>query len=486
MPNSLPEFEIAADLLKLPPPLILVIDDEASMREFLEILLTRQGYQVKLAANGLEAIELCNRFHFELVITDLKLPGLDGIEVTRRIQKIAPGTQVMVITAFGSTESAVEAMKAGACDYLEKPFQVDEVKLRIANNLSRLKLERENLLLKRELKTRFGFPGFPSMIGTAPPILRVFELIRQVADTQSNILIVGESGTGKELVARAIHFSGARRNSPFVPVDCSAIPETLIESELFGHEKGAFTGAIRTKPGLFEVSSGGTIFLDEITELPAPMQVKLLRAIQEHKIRRVGGTKEIEADLRILAATNRDIDELVESGKFREDLFYRLNVIRIKIPPLRERKEDIPLLVEHFRQIQAQRSQRLVPGISLEGIELLKEYPFPGNVRELENLMERVTTLASSDLILPEDIYPHLNQNFPPEISEPVVFPPEGINLENHLETFEKKMIRAALNKTGGKKKKAAELLGLSFRSFRYKLEKYGLGPQDSGEDQES
>ncbi|MDD5223577.1 MAG: sigma-54 dependent transcriptional regulator [bacterium] len=483
MPNNLPEFEIAAGLLKLPPPLILVIDDEASMREFLEILLVRQGYQVKLAANGLEALEHCHRFHFDLVITDLKLPGLDGIEITRKIQKIAPGTQVMVITAFGSTESAVEAMKSGACDYLEKPFQVEEVKLRIANNLSRLKLEQENLLLRRELKTRLGFGA---LIGNAPVMLRVFGLIRQVADTQSNVLIVGESGTGKELVARAIHFSGSRRNAPFVPVDCSAIPETLIESELFGHEKGAFTGAVRTKPGLFEVSSGGTIFLDEITELPSPMQVKLLRAIQEHKIRRVGGTKEIEADLRILAATNRDIDEMVETGKFREDLFYRLNVIRLELPPLRERQEDIPILVEHFRGLLAQKSQKTIPIIPAESLELLKEYPFPGNVRELENLVERVVALASSDRILPEDIYPHLNPNFPPEISEPVVFPPEGINLESQLEAFERKMIRAALEKSGGKKKKAAGLLGLSFRSFRYKLEKYGIGSENSGEDQES
>jgi two-component system response regulator PilR (NtrC family) len=269
-------------------------------------------------------------------------------------------------------------------------------------------------------------------------------------------------------------------------VDCSAIPETLIESELFGHEKGAFTGAIRTKPGLFEVSSGGTIFLDEITELPAPMQVKLLRAIQEHKIRRVGGTKEIEVDLRILAATNRDIDEMVETGKFREDLFYRLNVIRLELPPLRERQEDIPILVEHFRGLLAQKTRKTVPLIPAESLELLKEYPFPGNVRELENLVERVTALASSDLIRPEDIYPHLNPNFPPEISEPVAFPPEGINLENQLEAFEKKLIRAALEKSGGKKKKAAGLLGLSFRSFRYKLEKYGFGPKDPGEDQES
>lgn len=483
MPVKPPGFGIEADLLKLPPPLILVIDDEASMREFLEILLTRQGYQVMLAANGLEAFESCHRFHFDLIITDLKLPGLDGIEVTRKIQKIAPGTQVMVITAFGSTESAVEAMKAGACDYLEKPFQVDEVKLRIANNLSRLKLERENLLLRRELKTRFGFG---TLIGNSPAMLRVFELIRQVADAQSNILIIGESGTGKELVARAIHFSGTRRNSPFVPVDCSAIPETLIESELFGHDKGAFTGAIRNKPGLFEVATGGTIFLDEITELPSPMQVKLLRAIQEHKIRRVGGTKEIEVDLRILAATNRDIDELVETEKFREDLFYRLNVIRIELPPLRERREDIPILVEHFRGILAQKTQKPVPLLSAESVGLLKEYSFPGNVRELENLVERVTALAANDLILPEDIYPHLSQNFSPEISEPIVFPPEGINLENHLETFERKLIRAALLKSGGVKKKAAELLGLNFRSFRYKLEKYGISSKDPGEDQES
>jgi len=483
MPADPPDFGFTADLLKLPPPLILVIDDEASMREFLEILLTRQGYQVMLAANGLEALGFCDRFHFDLVITDLKLPGLDGIEVTRKIQKAAPGTQVMVITAFGSTESAVEAMKAGACDYLEKPFQVNQVKLRIENNLSRLKLERENLLLRRELKTRFGFG---TLIGNSPAMLRVFELIRQVADTQSNILILGESGTGKELVARAIHFSGARRIFSFVPVDCSAIPEALIESELFGHEKGAFTGAIRTKPGLFEVASRGTIFLDEITELPSSMQVKLLRAIQEHKIRRVGGTKEIDVDLHLLAATNRNIDELVDTGKFREDLFYRLNVIRIELPPLRERQKDIPVLVEHFREILAQKTQKRVPLISAESLELLKEYPFPGNVRELENLVERVTALASSDLIRPEDIYPHLSQNFPPEINEPVVFPPEGINLESHLEAFEKKLIRAALEKSKGKKKKAADLLGLNFRSFRYKLGKYGIGGKDSDEDSES
>jgi len=475
---------VGDEILQLPPPAVLVIDDEKSMREFLEILLTREGYRVSLAANGLEALKLVQRSRFDLVITDLKLPGMDGIEITRKIKEQFPETEVMVITAFGSTESAVEAMKAGACDYLEKPFKVEEVKHRVSNNLSRLQLERENIMLRRELEMRYGFAN---IIGTSPTMVRIFSTIRQVANSRTNILITGESGTGKELVAKAIHHSGPRRGEAFVPVNCSAIPETLIESELFGHERGAFTGAVRSKPGLFEVASRGTIFLDEITELSLPTQATLLRAIQEQMIRRVGGTKEIEIDVRFLAATNQDIESEVKAGRFREDLYYRINVIRIDLPPLRERKEDIPILLDNFLEKYARRTQKPVPQVSPEARDLLLRHPFPGNVRELENLIERVLALSTSGFIRPEDILPTLSSTPPKPDPAPREFPLQGIDLETEVETFEKELIQKALQRAGGIKKRAAELLQISFRSLRYKLEKYGLasrGPDGDIEDE--
>ena len=484
MADNPPPGAPGADILELPPPSILVIDDEESMREFLEILLTREGYQVTLAANGLEALKTAQKSRFDLVITDLKLPGMDGIEITRKLKEQFPDTEVMVITAFGSTGSAVDAMKAGACDYLEKPFKVEEVKHRVANNLSRLKLERENILLRRELEMRYGFGN---LIGNSPAMVKVFSTIRQVANSRANVLITGESGTGKELVAKAIHYAGPRRSGPFVPVNCSAIPETLIESELFGHERGAFTGAVKNKPGLFEVASGGTIFLDEISELPLPTQATLLRAIQEQMIRRVGGTKEIDIDVRFLAATNQDIESKVKSGTFREDLYYRVNVIRIDLPPLRDRKEDIPILLDNFLGNYARRTKKPVPTVSPETVHLLRQYVFPGNVRELENLTERVLALSSSETIRPEDILPHLPS--PPgaeERREPREIPAQGIDLDSEVETFEKQLIKKALQQTGGMKKRAAELLQISFRSLRYKLEKYGLSSRDQeGEPEE-
>ncbi|HET9131145.1 MAG TPA: sigma-54 dependent transcriptional regulator, partial [Terriglobia bacterium] len=371
---------------------ILIVDDEQSLRDVLSIMLKRAGYVVTSAMDGEEAIELLNREIFDLVITDLRMPKIDGMEVLRAVKSASPETVVLIITAFATADSAVDAMKQGAYDYLTKPFQVDEVQLIIRNALEKRRLTTENMLLKREMASQ---SSFAQLVGQSEAMQKVFDVVRKVADSKSNVLICGESGTGKELVARAIHYNSARSVHPFVAVNCSAVPETLLESELFGHMKGSFTGAISNKAGLFEIANGGTIFLDEIGDTTPTIQVKLLRVIQEREFRRVGGNQDIKVDVRVVAATNKDLEKAVAEGSFREDLYYRLDVIPIRLPPLRMRTGDIPLLINHFLERFSKESGKPKPMIGPEAMPVLLGHEWRGNVRELENLIERVVAFST-------------------------------------------------------------------------------------------
>ncbi|MBI1962026.1 MAG: sigma-54-dependent Fis family transcriptional regulator [Candidatus Rokubacteria bacterium] len=453
----------------MPDTRVLVVDDERSMRDLLAIMLRQAGHDVTVAEGGEQAIEAFKSEAYDLVITDLRMRKVDGLAVLRAAKEISPQTVVLVITAFASTETAVEAMKLGAYDYITKPFKMDEVRLIIANALERKRLQDENTALKRQLRRERGFENF---VGRSRQMLEVFETIRKTADSVSNVLVTGESGTGKELVAQAIHHESSRRNGPFVSVNCGAIPETLMESELFGHVKGAFTGAVATTVGLFSAADGGTLFLDEVTEIPQSVQVKLLRAIQEREIRRVGDTRDVKVDVRLVAASNRDVAKAVAEGVLREDLFYRLNVIPIHLPPLRERREDIPLLVAHFIQRISAELGKPVRGVTPEALAILEQYRWPGNIRELENVVERALVLGSGDTLnleaLPSDLrHPRETQEVPLEI------PAEGLDLEATLDQIEHRYIQMALARMGGVQTRAAELLRVSFRQFRYKLQKH-------------
>ncbi|HXU91404.1 MAG TPA: sigma-54 dependent transcriptional regulator [Methylomirabilota bacterium] len=451
---------------------VLVVDDEQSMRELLGIMLRQVGYDVTQADGGDAAVQaLKTTDAFDLVITDLRMRKVDGLAVLRAAKEHSPHTVVLVVTAFASTETAVEAMKLGAYDYVTKPFKLDELKLTIANALERKRLQDENRELKRQLRTERGFDSF---VGKSRRMMEVFETIRKTADSGSTVMITGESGTGKELVARAVHQESSRRGAPFVSVNCGAIPETLMESELFGHVKGAFTGAIQNTDGLFLAADTGTLFLDEITEIPQSVQVKLLRAIQEREIRRVGDTRDVKVDVRLIAASNRDLAKAIADGVLREDLYYRLNVIPIHLPPLRARTEDIPLLVAHFIGRVAKDVGKTVAGITAEALAVLERYHWPGNIRELENVIERAIVLGSGDHITQDSLPPHLMQ--PPERGEfPVDIPTGGVDLEDLLAAVESRYIRLALDRAGGLQVRAAELLRLSFRQFRYKVHKHGL-----------
>jgi len=447
---------------------ILIVDDEQSMRELLSIMLRKEGYEVVTADNGEKALKAVQNDIFDLVITDLKMPQMDGMTLLKEVKESSPDTIVIVVTAFGTTEGAEKARLLGAYDYIGKPFNNDEIKLVIQNALEKGHLRKENILLKREIESRTGFENF---IGKSEPMQRIFSLIRQVADTKSTVLISGESGTGKELVARALHAQGSRNARPFVTVNCGALPETLLESELFGYMKGSFTGAVANKQGLFETANGGTIFLDEISTMTPALQVKLLRVLQEREFKRVGGTADIKVDVRVIAATNRDLLDDVNKGLFREDLFYRLNVMPIHLPPLRERKEDIPHLINFF--LRKSSLGREPKRISSEAMNRLVSHRWPGNVRELENTIERLAILTAGDIITVE----HLSQSFKNTSSGtelmPLDIPESGIDLESLLQNAERTMLYKALDKAGGVKTDAAKLLGLSFRSFRHRLQKY-------------
>lgn len=452
---------------------ILVVDDEKGMCEFLEIMLKKEGYDVITTTNPREALHLLEKDIFQLILTDVRMPEVDGFTILRRVKEISPETVVIMITAYGSPEGAVDAMKQGAYDYITKPFRVEEVKLTIRKALERYLLWEENIRLRRQLEGRYRFWN---IVGKSPSMQKVFDLIEKVAQTRVNVLVTGESGTGKELVAKAIHYNGPRKNRPFVPLSCSAIPESLLESELFGYVKGAFTGAAGNKRGLLEVADGGTLFLDEIGEMSLALQVKLLRVIQEREFRRLGGTVAQRVDVRIIAATNQNLERRIEERAFREDLYYRLNVVEIKIPPLRERREDIPLLVDHFLKKYGLEMGKEMEGIAPQALELLMRYDFPGNVRELENIIERSLALESGPYITERSIRSYLEERQRERAFSPsLILPEEGINLSQFIEDVEKTFLLKALERTGGAKKKAAELLDMDFRSFRYKLSKYGL-----------
>jgi two-component system response regulator PilR (NtrC family) len=450
---------------------ILVVDDEISMREFLGILMEREGYRVDLADSAESAVSRLESTTYDLVISDVKMPGMDGLALLSHVKKLTPDTAVIMVTAFSTAEHAVEAMKLGAYDYIAKPFNVEEIRIIVKNALDRRTLAKENLRLREEVRERYDFSG---LIGKSKKMRDVYTLIEKVAGSLANVLIFGESGTGKELAAKAIHYNSTRKDKSFVAVNCGAIPDTLMESELFGHQKGAFTGAVSDRPGLFEQAEGGTLFLDEIGEVPLQLQAKLLRVIQEREFRRVGGAESIKADVRLVAASNRELEDQVREGTFREDLFYRLNVVQVRMPSLRERQEDIPLLVEYFLKKYA----GSIPDkemITPAALKLLMAYPFPGNVRELENLVERCVVLG--DRVIDRECLPLQVVNFqnPAQACGDFVIPEEGMNLEVYLDGIEKQLLLQALDRCGGVKKRAAELLGLSFRSIRYRLAKFGM-----------
>ncbi len=453
---------------------ILVVDDDRGMQDMLDIMLSRAGYQVATADDGAAALEIIRKKKFDLVITDLKMPRVDGIELLRGVKEAAPETAVILLTAFASGETALAAMREGAYDYVEKNFNVDDLLTIVRDALEKREAERKEgpAVPQEGNDTRY----FGTMVGRSKEMQKVYALIGKVADTPANVLLLGESGTGKELVARAIHGNSARKAKPFVAINCGGIPENLLESELFGYMKGSFTGAFADRAGLFEVARGGTIFLDEIAELPVVLQVKLLRVLQERTIRRIGGSEDIKTDVRIISATNQDLQEKVRRGEFREDLYFRLNVIPIHIPPLRKRREDIPLLVQYFIEKYAREFGKEVKRISAYALELLMRYPFPGNIRELENIIERSVALESSSIILPENLVIAEEGNGAAAAANPSRdFPEGGVDLNRELERFEREIIRKALEKARGSKTKAASLLGVSFPSLRHRLEKLGM-----------
>ncbi len=453
---------------------ILVVDDERSMREFLEILLQKAGHEVALEADAAGALTRVSSGAFDLVITDLRLARGSGLDILKGVKASCPATEVVMVTAFATTENAIQAMKLGAYDYVLKPFKVDELKLVVEKALEHRALVAENRVLRHRVGERRR--QAEEILGASLAIEEVRNLVQKVAPTRTTVLITGESGTGKEVVARTIHEKGHRREQPFVAINCGAIPEGLIESELFGHEKGSFTGAGETKPGLFEVAGSGTLFLDEVGELPAQVQVKLLRALQERKIRRVGGSADLAVSARIIAATNRDLAEEVKAGRFREDLYYRLNVIQVRMPALRERREDLPLFLEHFIDRFSAELGRPRPSVAPEAQRLMLAYGYPGNVRELANIVERAVTLCDGDVVTPSSLPPAVRGAAPAAVGKTAALPAEGLDLQAHLDAVERAILGEALQRTGGVKTEAARLLSLTFRSLRYRLAKYGIG----------
>jgi len=452
---------------------ILIVDDETSMQEFLQILFEGQGWRVRTAGNVEQALALLAEQLPDVVVTDVKMKGASGLELLKQVKQLDPAVEVIVITAYASDESALEALRLGAYDYVAKPFDVEEMKVVVTRALERKRLLQENLRMRSEL--RGGLPG-TELVGASPRMQEVYRLIEQVAPTRANVLLTGESGTGKEVVARAIHRLSGRAAEPFVPIDCSAIPAGLLESELFGVMRGAYTGASADRPGLFEMASGGTAFLDEVAEIPLELQVKLLRVLEQRSLRRLGDSRDRQIDIRLVAATNRDIETEVQAGRFRQDLFFRLNVVRVHLPPLRQRRTDIKPLARHFARQLAEQEGKAEPLLLPEAMEILEKHNFPGNVRELKNIVERAVAL-SGDRPIGADLvkvgsHPG-NRNLEEEI------PPEGLDLEEFLAEQERRLLLQALGKSGGVKTKAAELLKLSFRSFRYRLKKLGL--EDNG-----
>ncbi|ALA57595.1 sigma-54-dependent transcriptional regulator [Nitrospira moscoviensis] len=457
---------------------ILVVDDDAVARELLAEALKKEGYDVEAFSNGADAIERGKQQRVDLVLTDIRMGTVDGLTVLREFKRFSPDTSIVLLTAFGSLEGAIEAIKQGAYDYLAKPFKKEEIKLVVQRSLDHCRLVRENARFREELKTK---DEWSPLVGSSPAMLEVYKLVARVSESKSTVLLQGESGTGKELIARAIHANGPRRDKPFVPVNCGALPDTLLESEMFGYEKGAFTGAIGTKTGLFEAANGGTLFLDEIGELGPALQVKLLRVMQDQEVRRVGGTGSVKVDVRIIAATNRDLEQLVKDGKFRDDLYYRLNVVRITLPSLAERKEDIPMLAHHFLQKCAAGSPGMVRGLLPETMALLKQYRWPGNVRELENAIERAVSLSHGPLLTPDDL-PEAIRHSAAANGESKAGKTEDSEVCLTLEEVEKRHLIRVLRETKGNKVKAAKILGIDRRTLYRMAERFGL---DLGDDAE-
>ena len=446
---------------------LLVADDDQVARELLAEVLAGEGYRVRVAAGGEECLRLAEAEPLDMALVDLRMPDLDGLAVLKRLAAVQPGLPVVILTAFATIETAIEAVRAGAYDYLSKPFRMEEIKLVVRRTLEARRLASENQQYRQELRARYGFEN---LIGQSHQMVEIYTLVARVARLDTTVLIQGETGTGKELVARAIHYASPRADRPFVVVDCAALSETLFESELFGHERGAFTGASTARRGLLETSSGGTCFLDEIGELTAALQAKLLRTLQERTIRRVGGNEPIPVDVRLLAATNRDLRKLVAEGRFRDDLYYRLNVVTLTVPPLRERPQDIPLLAQHFLEKFAAAAARPVRRLAPEALALLTGYHWPGNVRELEHAIERAVALASAEMLLPDDFPPHLRAE-PAEVAR---LPAARMTLEEVKRWYVSKV----LQESGGNKLRAAELLGID-RSTLYRI----LGRQATEEE---
>ncbi len=467
---------------------VLVIDDDETVRDVIKMFLQAKGFEVTTASDGQTGLDRFREEKFDAVLSDLVMPGVNGIEVLKGIVEQNTNTPVIMITAYGSVQTAVEAMKMGAFDYVTKPFVLDELHIILERAIGVSMLHKENLMLKMQLKKKYNFKG---LIGDSPQMQKVYEMIEKIADTDSTVMITGESGTGKELVAKTIHFNSSRSQRPFVPLNCAAIPKDLLESELFGHERGAFTGAMSTRIGRFELAHSGTLFLDEIGELDPSLQVKLLRVLQEREFERVGGVKTIKVDVRILAATNKDLEKATKEGKFREDLFYRLNVIPLQLPPLRKRIEDFPLLIEHFVHELSKRRKREPLKFSQEVMDCLVKYKWPGNVRELENLIERLTILSSGNVVTVSDLPEKIHQLTIPEIEDSAhspevsehqggygALPVYGLDLNTYVNNIEKNLILKALEKTGGVRSKAAGLLGLNRTTLIEKMKKMGIEMQ--------
>ena len=441
---------------------VLVVDDDLEMGSLIADVLQENGFFVTIMGDSLEASKILKKEDFDVIVTDLKMKGLKGLDLLEEVKRVAPLTPVIIITAFGTIESAIQAMKMGAYDYITKPFQIDEIILTVRKALENRLLKKEVLRLKKEVESRYDFHH---LIGRSPSMQRIYDLIERISDSSSNVLITGESGTGKELVAKAIHYSGIRKEGPFVAVNCAAIPETLFESELFGYKKGAFTDAKADKKGLIFEAHEGTLFLDEITEMPAMLQAKLLRVIEEKEVRPLGDTNSYPVDVRVISTTNRNIQSAIQEGNFREDLYYRMKVIDIELPPLRERKEDIPFLVHHFVSKFAQGQKKSISGISEEAMKILLNYPWPGNVRELENVIQRAITLSQHDTILPEDLPASMVETIKENLVE------RAFQKKYTMDQLEKEYIRKVLMEVGGNKSKAAEILGFDRKTLYRKLE---------------
>ncbi|OGL41652.1 MAG: Fis family transcriptional regulator [Candidatus Schekmanbacteria bacterium RIFCSPHIGHO2_02_FULL_38_11] len=454
------------------PKKILIVDDESTIRMSLARILEKEGYAVAQAENGKKAIELLKKEPFHLILTDLKMPEVDGFEVLKQAKSISPDSVVIVLTAYVSVESAISAMKAGAYDYLSKPINIDEVRIVIRKALNQMTLVEENILLKKQLKGKYRFEN---IIGVSPQMQKVYQLMERVIETDSTILIQGESGTGKELVAKAIHYNSYRKNHPFVTINCGAIPKDLLESEFFGHVKGSYTGAFYDRTGKFELANKGTIFLDEIGTMAPDLQVKVLRVFQERELEKVGDSRKIKVDVRVISATNVNLEDLVTKGLFRDDLFYRLNVISLTLPPLRERVEDIPLLTSTFLKRFCKEMEKGEKKVSNSTMEFLIKYHWPGNVRELENTIERALALADGKLITPKHLSPKII-NLPPSVEwHGIKIPDEGIDLNSIVKNLEVDLINQALRKSNGVKSKAAKLLKVNRTTLVEKMKKIGL-----------